>query len=297
MTHKVALAYLHGMGDQPPDFADDTFAELKSRFANHIRNVHPNNPQEELVTAGVHWAPVFANIQGTLWQRLIAGGDMDWRKARRFMVHFLGDAAGYQPNSGSTGRYEEVHRIVARGFHNLKDEAGPDAPLAVMAHSLGAMIASNYIWDLQKPNLLDPAVLAEMGVTNLASASPLEQGKTFTLFFTLGTTIPVWSLRYSNPDFGTPIAVPAPGLLPPYSTLPAGWWNFYDVDDILGYPLRELNALYQAVVTEDVEVSVGSFFTGWSPLSHTSYDEDRNVLGPIALKLAQTWRTMNGFPP
>ena len=31
----------------------------------------------------------------------------------------------------------------------LAQEAGPDAPLCVIAHSLGTIIASNYLYDLQ----------------------------------------------------------------------------------------------------------------------------------------------------
>ena len=240
---------------------------------------------------GVHWAPVFEEPQDRLWQALVASGEMDFRKLRRFLVHALGDASAYQINAGDRSRYDEVHGRIGGAMHELAGEAGGGAPLCVMAHSLGAMIASNYLWDLQKSHV-PPAVLAAFGVSAVDQATPLERGETFNLFYTHGTTIPIWSLRYSNPEFGTPIAVPSPNVPDGW---PRGWWNFYDEDDVLGYPIKKLNRLYDDVVVEDRRVSAGSWVSGWTPLSHTAYDTDKDLLNPIADALASTWRAANGF--
>lgn len=293
MTKRIVLAIFHGMGSQPADFADEMTSKLRSRFADKIKADQPVDPEEELVVKGVHWAPVFQTIQDDLWTRLEASGSLDFKRLRKFIVHALGDATAYQISRKDRTRYDQVHVEVAKAFRDLAVTDGGTAPLCIAAHSLGSMIASNYMWDLQK-SIVPQAVLDELGVAGMDQTSLLEQGLTFRKFFTYGTTIPIWNLRYKN--FGEPISIPPTGELPPYDALSHGWWNFYDEDDILGYPVKGLNNLYGAVVTEDKEVNVGSFWSNWSPLSHTKYDTDKHVLEPIALELAVLWKEYNGFP-
>ncbi len=76
-----------------------------------------------------------------------------------------------------------------------------------------------------------------------------------TLFYTLGSPIALWSLRYRN--FGKPIQVPSLKFGNHYRNLVGEWVNFYDKADIIGYPLKELNADYNAAVTSDRAVRVG----------------------------------------
>jgi hypothetical protein len=47
------------------------------------------------------------------------------------------------------------------------------------------------------------------------------------------------------------------------------------------------------VVTADLNVSVGSFFSGGTPASHTGYWEDKAVGKIIAEKLAIDWLRVN----
>ena len=144
-----------------------------------------------------------------------------------------------------------------------------------------------------KGHLVQAGVLGALQVPTLDEATALERGDTLTLLYTYGTTIPIWGLRFSNPEFGAPIAVPSPSLPPAYHALPHGWWNFYDEDDVLGYPIKKLNDQYDQVVVEDRKVGVGAWFSGWTPLSHTEYDTDKDVLDPIADALAATWKALN----
>lgn len=50
------------------------------------------------------------------------------------------------------------------------------------------------------------------------------------------------------------------------------WTNYWDKDDMLGFPLRTRPEFSQV---RDVEVSVGSWLTGWTGLAHTAYFGDR----------------------
>jgi hypothetical protein len=62
----------------------------------------------------------------------------------------------------------------------------------------------------------------------------------------------------------------------------ARWWNYYDKDDVLGYPLKPISPSYDAVVDEDIEINVGGFATSFTPKSHTEYWTDNDFTEPVA---------------
>jgi hypothetical protein len=144
---------------------------------------------------------------------------------------------------------------------------------------MGSAIASNFIWDLQHGRQAEGA-----------RQNPLERGETLALFYTFGSQIPFWSLRYKN--FGQPVQIPSPELSQHHSQATGEWVNFYDRNDLLGYPIADINGLYQKAVN-DQEVKVGNFFTGWNSFSHNAYWSSSRVTEPIAKSLAQVWRQVN----
>lgn len=291
MPQKIAVAIIHGIGSQDPDFARETIEELTDRFAKLIGAQSPN-PPAELVMRPVYWAPELQANEDELWSRLRKGGDLDFLSLRRFMVNFAADAIAYQPAPKERDAYDRIHARVAATLNELAVAAGDTAPLCVLAHSLGTVIASNYFYDLAKQSrkkLISRKVLREMDDT------ALERGETLTCLYTFGSPIALWSLRYE--DFGTPIAVPSPKLTTHHPALAAAaeWINFYDEDDVIGYPLRTLNAAYQTAVKADVQVNAGGWLSSWNPLSHNGYWTDNDVTKPIAAGLAKVWQRANGF--
>ena len=63
------------------------------------------------------------------------------------------------------------------------------------------------------------------------------------------------------------------------------WHNFYDEDDVLGWPLGMLSEGYGRLV-RDYEVSAGRWvlgrlFKGWNPLSHGEYWRSEDVVGKV----------------
>ena len=58
------------------------------------------------------------------------------------------------------------------------------------------------------------------------------------------------------------------------------WDNYYDPDDVLGWPLRQLSNSFNIV--KDHDINAGGLFTSWNPLSHLKYWSDKDVINPLA---------------
>jgi len=286
MSQKIAVAIIHGVGKQDPTFADGMAQELKGRFAKELGQ-QIQDPASELAILPVYWAPAVQDAEEELWRRMKRGGEMDFTALRRFLVDFVADAIAYQPTPKDRRIYDGIHEKFAESLNRLAAEAGEKAPLCVIAHSLGSVIASNYFYDLQHPKrpLIAARVKKKIGDT------PLERGETFTLFYTLGSPIAMWSLRY--PNFGVPIEVPSPGLSKHYPDLAGEWVNYYDEDDVIAYPLKTLNEAYRKAIKADREINAGGLLSSWNPVSHLGYWTDNDVTKPIAQELVRTWRAVN----
>ncbi len=271
----LAIVSIHGMGSQPKDFAAAMQQELRQRYAG----------PSDLVFDSIHWAPVLTGSEDTLWSKVSGSYDLDFVKLRRFVLNALGDSIAYQPLKSSADPkvkdvYRLIHEEVGNTLQRIAQKAGGDAPLVIIAHSLGSVIISNYLWDLWKSSSSENPPQKPQ--------TPLERGETLAGFVTFGSPIALWSLRYA--DLGEPIPFPHSKLATNYPKTPGRWINFFDQDDILGYPLKGINPKYKKVVTEDRQISVGNLFTGWNPSAHMEYWTDDDFTKPVASLLAQIAR-------
>jgi len=288
MSHPIAIAFIHGIGRTEPGYSASMQRALARRFASRIGAESPD-PRKELIFEEVNWSAALQYREDGLWRRLVPAGPMRYKRLRRFLVDSAADAIAYQPAPSDRTAYDAVHRQVAASLARLAERAGPRAPLCLIAHSLGTVIASNYVYDLVKRqnSFMCPTV------RGLINGTPLEHGETLALLFTMGSPIALWSLRY--PRFGEPLQFPMTALGRHHPGLEAAWINFYDPDDVIGYALRPLNAGYRAAVTEDRPIDVGSILTRWNPLSHLGYWNDGKVADAIADSLAAAWRQSSGL--
>jgi len=282
MSSKIAIAIVHGIGKQDKDFSKELQKNIEEQF------VHLGGAQiaQDLIFAPVFWGPVLQKPETKLWKKLKTAGILDYIPLRQFLVDFAADAIAYQPVAGERHIYDAIHRILAKTLHRLSQKTGSAAPLCVIAHSLGTVIASNFFYDLQqhfekKRKIIPALILKEI------KNSPLEQGKTLSLFYTLGSPLALWSLRF--PDFGVPLDIPAPGLTQTLPQLKGEWINVYDRDDMIGFPLKNLNRAYHRAVTEDLEINVGGILTRWNPAAHAEYWTDQDVAKKIAQGLFRMW--------
>ncbi|HVL86330.1 MAG TPA: hypothetical protein VM367_18845 [Pseudonocardia sp.] len=261
----LAVVVIHGIGSSGPGYADGFRAAVSDRLGADAARV---------AWAPVLWSDVLGPRQAAYLERARTQARLDWLKLRGFVVEGLGDAAAYSFVDQPTGTYVAVHDRIRRRVRELwtGELNRTPVPMVVLAHSLGSHVISSYIWDTQKgkPTGADPA------------SSPFERMEWLAGMITFGSTIPLFTFAY---DPVTPIAFPG-AALPAAVRNRARWLNYYDADDVLGYPLKPLSPEYDAVVDADVVIDVGGLGISMTPLSHGEYWEDRGFVRPVAEYLA-----------
>ena len=138
-----------------------------------------------------------------------------------------------------------------------------------MAHSLGTVITSDYIYEQNDPN------------SDTSGPKVMKQHFILQNLFTVGSPISLFSLRFGGPEmFTSPISVESPS---------GRWVNIFDEDDPVGMPLKVLNDDYDKVVHQDALVNSGVY-----GISHAHYfKKNSKVIDIICQKLAIDWIAFN----
>jgi hypothetical protein len=263
VSTKVAFAAIHGMGAQDAHFADDFLKRVRAEV------VKLGVSDRGLFVEPVYWGDIFQREEDTLWQRMADAHRLDWAWMRKFVMGVLADAVAYRrPNAGQYDQYQAIHQRVHEHLAELSARAGATTPLVVAAHSLGSVIFSDHVWDEQK--------------RRGPGRDALTRCETLAGIITFGSNIPLFTLGLEQI---TAIAFPPPKLAKPLKSV-AQWNNYFDRDDVLGYPLREISPSFAAAVHADFELSVGGFLEQWNPASHTAYWDDDAFIGLVAKQIA-----------
>lgn len=291
MSFKLGVLLVHGIGNQDPEFADNMIQALR-------RKIKSLGADDNLICfEPVWWAPVLSEREEALLAKMSKEKGLDnlWMPLRRFVVQVLADAIAYQDTPTSQDQinvYDEIHETFRKKVHELRnnihnnsDSTTQEAPLIVIAHSLGCHMISNYIWDVRK------------SPPDSAPENPFERFETISSIITMGCNIPLFTLAYTNLE---PISFQTMGIS---SFFPPGtpqasldkvtkWLNFYDPDDVLGYPLKPLGAKYNTAVSEDIAINAGNLLQSWNPLSHMAYWTDEDVIRLVASLLSDTLKLL-----
>jgi hypothetical protein len=261
---KLAVVLIHGMGSQTSAFAAPAIAELSQRITDLGHN------PDEVAWQSIYWANILQTRQEQFLDDTLAVNDLDYLGLRKFVVKSLGDAAAYQYTTGPSATYATIHDRVRGLVHQLYENqlASQPVPLVVLAHSLGSHIMSSYIWDTQH-QLATGADPASTGFEKMEWLAGM---------VTFGSNIPLFTFA-KDPV----VAIRFPGNeLPMDVAAKARWINYYDKDDVLAYPLRQVSPSYGAVVDEDRQINVGGFGASATPLSHGAYWTDNDFTKPVA---------------
>lgn len=280
---RIGVLVVHGIGEQSEEeFAVTFIAEMQRRLG------------ERGVGAGAvafgrgYWADLLNAREQALLAEMAEGGPLGYRALRTFVVNFFGDAVAYRRGTADRRNlYYDVHARLLAEVRALRARLGEEAPLVVVAHSLGSVIASDFVWDAQHPE-------HGCGVApEAAGGTDFERMRTLAGLITFGSPIPLFTLALPKVlAIAPPRASPA---LAPAVRAVARWANYYDPDDVLGWPLKTLAPgaslgagewAYADAVDADHAIDVGGPLVAWNPLSHTAYWRDGDFLGPAAEQIA-----------
>lgn len=271
---KIGVIVIHGVGlkgqKRPADSSELTFSgDMARRVRRKLGAKAAHLAWREVV-----WSDILQERQQAFFADIRDKTSTD--APRAFVMSAMSDAAAYRKTAdGAAAVYEQIHVRVEMTMRDMEADIGRDGPVLILAHSLGAHIVSNYIYDLQR----------FMGRTGAGRfGSPLQDMRTVAGLMTFGCNIPVFLFAHRQEEI-VPIAYPGADL--PEDVQIMTWWqNFYDKQDILAYPMGPVAPCYGQMVSEralrDVPIHLGRpVAQGWDPLSHGSYWDDAELIAPV----------------
>lgn len=266
---------MHGMGTTQPGFANGLRTVLQARLGPLFADLHFNE---------VYYQSVLQANEERVWSKV--SDKVNWAELRKFILYGFGDATGLEAKgrgqNPESSAYWQTQLIIAQALLRAHAALGDDAPLVMLAHSLGGQVLSNYFWDATQPAARE-GVWAdiERAGTLLCPGRKLSPGElrflrggSLRLLITTGCNIPIFVAANACDQ-----------ILPIRPNEAFRWDNYYDKDDVLGWPLADLSPEYGAVVHDHaINASgegLGWLTHGWNPLAHTKYWEDASVLDPL----------------
>jgi hypothetical protein len=256
MAAKLGVIITHGVGGGREKLLD-SMKNMEKELKRKIKACGADPGQ--ICWQPAEWDHVLKKEEDEVYNRFSRGEHLSiwsiWGKLRNFVMSYIADALAYRQVPSRSGQkantYEKIHDVIHEAVTKLKTDLGDDdKPVIVIAHSMGSVIMSNYIWDRQ--NKYQPEKYGE---------TKFERMETLAGFITFGSPISLFALAFQpRTSFEFP-----PKALPEYLKGKVKWLNFYDSADVLAWPLKELGGSYKDTVT-DRKIHVG-----WTPRCHTSY--------------------------
>jgi hypothetical protein len=310
MPYQYALLCMHGMGDLGKGEFKEDIAKVKQELAERMPDEQFS--QIYIPEEGVFYSDITQKEEVAVWEAMAdpKQGGLDTglirrninNQLRKFIIYGFSDAMAFTGFDGSpdvSGPYTEAQECIRKALGDIYQQCGKDVKIVMLTHSLGCQVMSNYVWDAQlharnmsdridSRSIWSASKYASTGDALLDEFLHLKSLKTWV---TTGCNIPIFvsgfkdvrAVDNQNYDYDF------------------DWVNYFDYDDVLGWPLRPLNVLFKAnkigahgrsyadVVT-DIQVNandgiLGAITSSWNPLAHTQYWGDNTVLKELVSKL------------
>lgn len=296
------IIFIHGIGDKRSGFSLGLQQNIRAVVRNAVRDLTSGYPPDDAIHFHeALWSRITQNDQDRLWNDLFHKlGERNlpmmqlprnprswlfrlkyWSWLRKLVVNYQGDLIAYIESPGAN-KYGQIHEVIYESINGcttrtLTTEATAQNPalLTIVAHSLGAVIASDMLYDtLVRKTRWWPS---QLRLANLIS---------------LGSPLALYKLRYG---YGTDTFQETIRMQDPHGL----WINIYDPQDVIGYPLKSLNRAYAEAVTFDKEINAGQWWNPrhlllqHTPFSHDLYFEDDTVAAIIGRKAALDWLRTN----
>lgn len=273
MPKTLALITIHGMGE--------TSQNYYLEFVNVIKSAVNTATWEQVAFKAIYYQNILQGSQEEIFHRM--RDQIDWMRLRKFLLYGFSDAASLEYKKDFLhSPYYETQKEILRTLDALFDEAGQTpVPIIILAHSLGCQIISNYLWDAQQTKATAGiwSVPLEDGVVEGSPRDQFRRMRTVERFYTTGCNIPIFVAGHKTIE----------AITPPHQRFQ--WHNFFDEDDVLGWPLRPLSRSYARLV-EDIAINAGGGLLGtlvksWNPFSHGQYWTDFEVTRHITAAINQ----------
>lgn len=293
MPRHVAVVFVHGILAEN----DNYDAPMRLKLRDKLKDL-----EEHLHFQTIYWATEIRNHQ----REFMETAGIAYTKLRKMVVQGLGDAAAYQKTSSE--RHSAYHRI--QGCINLQLDhlvalGHPKMPLIFIGHSLGCHIISSYVWDMNQLRQKtsdeikhEPDWIKELwNKLQMQNSTPFRRLGTLAGIVTFGSNIPLFTFAFGQGGFCslTSVHPDRPHLSPAFpgaeldSALleKARWLNFFSKKDVLGYPLKTVDAYRRNSRIVDIPVSSEARITGyvpyWSLISaHNGYWTNKKVIDETA---------------
>jgi len=298
------IVFIHGIGNNWKNFSKWLEKVARKEFNNTVLRISSQKPPDNSLSCyEALWYEITQPDQDELWNRLFPwmrprGKFPKWSELRinplniiyrlkywswlrKVVVSHQGDLIAYLKSPG-VDKYTLIHDKIYAAIESCKERTLPTeatfqnpALLTVVTHSLGAVIASDMLYDtLVKKTKWWPL---QIRLANMIS---------------LGSPLALYALRYGlgEKHFQKPLRMQDKHGL---------WINVYDPQDVIGYPLKSLNEAYKAAVFLDKEINAGQWWNPWhlliqnTPFCHNLYLKDRTVGALIGQKAALDWLKAN----
>lgn len=253
---QLGVLLIRGSGDSGFKRQEKFIERLNKRLRK--KNIDPDTIHYTIVD----WYAPLQEQQDKLMERLFTAADIKVksRLIRKLLLSNIADLITYggKPDRGDGKAYKEIHKLVHKSIIELRNQLPGDAPLIIMASSMGTEIINDYILDRQRNEAADPF-----------TGSSFEKFESLVGLFTFGNNIPIFAASFDI-DTLKPIQFPMPGLADKYKEI-AVWENYYDKNDPLGYPIKFINQHYANANVTDIQLGVGNPLSSWNILSHFGF--------------------------
>ena len=287
---QLGVILAHGIGNQGQEWDEEIIQSLEAAVLHQLAELLPGNApldiHDVLHIGRFHWAQVLEEHQRELRRILsaahtasaevVTGGFLKalgtrvrqevrgWQEL--VITDFVGDVIGYMDSGARVAIAAELSATLER-LAARDGAARGKLPVTFIAHSLGTVISSDYVWD-------------QTQARRRRRRRGFHDRLAFANFFTIGSPLALFSLRYGGPEaFNKPVTV---------ESSRGRWVNIYDDDDPVGMPLKPLNAAYGRAVWKDARVESGPYL-----FAHAGYFSTPGTLAIISRKLALDWLALN----
>ncbi|BAY35183.1 hypothetical protein NIES2107_70940 (plasmid) [Nostoc carneum NIES-2107] len=257
MTKNLAFLTIHGMGETEKEYYQSLKQSLEKTLGKDIWQK-------------VHFEPIYyqcelQDYQYSVWEKMCQSASLAWQDLRKFMLFGFSDASTLEHRATDDGSvYKKIQKSIIYSLKLARTAfSSNDISVIILAHSLGSQVISNYLWDAQHNK-----GIWQIDSLDYPEFQPEQEDflklKSLQYLITTGCNIPLFVA-----GFAEIIAINKPNTN-------FKWFNYYDKDDVLGWPLKPLSPSYNLIVEQDIEIDSGNIWQSWNPQSHDGYwtDED-----------------------